>query len=164
MAPPPPHCFGAGTKNAFELGKVYGWKMRDEILLRPKWLAAWPGQYTLIEPSIGSTAGAPDAFLVSCDFPPGWVEFKALDEFGMFHLRPAQRSWAREFLSYSSRVALCVMDKTGWHLLSMRRIVAAPFQRNYHLAKFSAEDRMLRWERTASVNLPSLLERVYAEE
>jgi hypothetical protein len=38
---------------------------REELKLRARWLAEWAGMVTCIEPSIGSTFGAPDVHLVN---------------------------------------------------------------------------------------------------
>src|SRR5688572_5144710 len=96
---------------------------REELKLRSLWLAEWPGHATLVEPSIGSTFGAPDASLVAHNFAPGWVEFKAMDTDGWFKVRPDQRAWAREFVKFSPRIALVIMDDEGFYICHAKEVL-----------------------------------------
>src|SRR5690349_11379619 len=97
--------------------------LRDEINWRKPWLDEWPGHVSLVEPSLGSTAGIPDAHLVAQRFPPGWVEFKALDHEGAFKLEPSQRLWGKDFVRYSNRCAYVVLDPKGFQTFSLRDIL-----------------------------------------
>ena len=139
--------------------------MRDELLLRPKWLEKWPGFASLIEPSIGSTSGVPDVHLVADEFLPGWVEFKALEgeDSNLFKIRPEQKAWMRDYLPFDKRVALCLMDKKGWCLLPVSDIVQASWQRQYVLDRSSLPSPFVPWEDSSGVGHITMLEVAYAQ-
>lgn len=135
--------------------------MRDELLLRPRWLREWPGHFSLIEFGLGSSSGVPDAHLVAKGFPPGWVEFKAVNGEGLFKLRPQQRLWTREFLPYCSRVACVVLSDLGWWTFPGRE-VALGQARFLDPWQLSSPVAFTKWEAISPALLLSQLERVYA--
>lgn len=132
------------------------------MILRPKWLECWPGHVTLVEPSVGSTFGAPDASLVADRFPPGWVEFKAMDEDGWFVMRPEQRMWAKDFLRHSNRAALVIMDNEGFYITHIREVVASSYQPQYHAPSLRSHYRKVAWASIQERNLDRMLEVTYA--
>ena len=93
---------------------------RAELELRPQWLSHWHGHITLVEPTIGSTNGAPDAHL-SWDDTSLWVEFKVAEDDGSFLIRPQQRLWHRSYIKHSSDSWVVVMDKEGFWMVSARK-------------------------------------------
>jgi hypothetical protein len=124
---------------------------RDETERRRDWLRLWPGWHTLIEPTIGSTPGAPDVHLVSSDppFPPGWVEFKALDGSGLFQMRREQVFWARNYCAFDRRAALVVLGRDNWWAIPLLSIGQRPFLKNY-------DPGMFPHLRVAGLNPPSI--------
>jgi hypothetical protein len=135
--------------------------LRDEIVLRQKWLEDWPGHATLIEPTIGSTAGAPDASLVAKSFEPGWVEFKALDPDGLFKMEPSQRLWMRDFIRSSSRCAIVAMDNLGFFTIPIWEVLRLGYQPTYHAPSLPSIVGWVTWEELPRRDLPKLLELTY---
>ena len=133
--------------------------MREELKLRPLWLSQWPGHVTLVEPSIGSTFGAPDASLVADYFTPGWVEFKAMDKEGWFKMRPEQRAWARDFMKHSRRCALVIMDSEGFYIAHAREVLS--YKPLYHGPSLSSLWGKILWSDIHKKNLPKFLELCY---
>src|SRR3546814_9284520 len=86
--------------------------MRDEIILRRKWLDAWPGTYSLIEPSIGSTPGFPDC-VAEYEGLLGLVEFK-VEKDGAIILEATQRLWLLDHIENNKRIALVALNSKGF--------------------------------------------------
>ena len=103
---------------------------RPEITLRKPWLRAWPGQVSLVEPSLGSTPGVPDTWVSYHGerlHLEGWVEFKLREPNGSFQIRPKQRLWHREYLDGGGHcAAFCVVSDKGFCLIPSRRGLADP--------------------------------------
>lgn len=144
--------------------ELYAGVQRDELLLRPKWLACWEGHVSFIEPSIGSSAGVPDVHLIDHGFDPGWVEFKALDGHGTFKLKPEQRGWMRSYSVFSSRCAVVVMDALGFYTIPMRPFLERDYRRFY-----SPHDLLpgplypyMKWEGLRKAHLIISLREAYA--
>lgn len=134
---------------------------RDELLLRPKWLDEWDGIYSLIEPSIGSTAGVPDAHLIGQGFLPGWVEFKALDEKREFKLRPAQRRWMLDHLPFTRRIAVVLLEEEGCWTFPASLLVDGP-PRSFELEEgLSTLSPFLPWGCVDGASIRAELERCY---
>lgn len=134
--------------------------LREELALRPLWLAEWPGHATLVEPTLGSDAGVPDVSLVARSFHPGWVEFKALDQEGCVSLEPTQRLWMRQFLKHSSRCAVVSMDKEGFYITHAKWFLIGQFQKGYCVPSLPSSGKV-RWREVHNIDLPKALEGCY---
>ena len=100
--------------------------MRPEIKLRAQWLTEWAGQVTRIEPTVGSTPGTPDTFLIN-DIIAGWVEFKTVGAGGEFEIRKEQLRWHRDFSRYSPFSTFCILSVQGWWLVPSIIALETPF-------------------------------------
>lgn len=119
--------------------------MRDEIALRKRWISAWPGSVSLIEPTIGSTPGFPDAFCM-CRKEAGLVEFKVIDDDCVFELEPSQRLWLIENIPHYRRVIIVCMNEGGFYSVPAPLIV----ERGMPLRLKGCYGTMIPW------NAPSL--------
>jgi hypothetical protein len=96
---------------------------REELKLRARWLAEWAGMVTCIEPSIGSTFGAPDVHLVN-ETVDGFAEFKVVEAEGTFDIRKNQRLWHLRYQKYKPNSCFVVLCQQGfWALPSKMAIV-----------------------------------------
>lgn len=113
---------------------------REEIALRKDWLAGWLGHVTRVEPTIGSTNGAPDVHL-AWDGMTCWVEFKIADEHGNFALLADQRLWHRAYCAHSRNAIVCPMDKEGFWLIPSRRVIAPDAPQN----TYALDAKKVKW-------------------
>jgi hypothetical protein len=138
--------------------------LRLEIEWRKRWLAEWPGHITCVEPTIGSTDGAPDVMLACrsslCHFDPGWVEFKWIED-GSVKLEASQRFWMRQFLRHSNRVAVVSMDRDGFYIHPAKEFLLGSLKPSYAVASLPSPLPKQWWDRAHTLDLPKLVEMVY---
>jgi hypothetical protein len=89
---------------------------RDEFKLRSRWLSQWCGMVTRIEPSTGSTFGAPDVHVANASVA-GFVEFKVVEAGGTFSIRQNQRLWHAKYQRISPNSAFCIVCQQGFWML-----------------------------------------------
>ena len=92
---------------------------REEFKLRARWLANFTGLVTRIEPTVGSTAGAPDVHLTNAAID-GWVEFKIVEACGTYVIRPSQLVWHSKYSSIRNNSCFCIMCPQGFWLIPSR--------------------------------------------
>lgn len=89
---------------------------REEFQLRARWLSQWSGMVTCIEPTIGSTFGAPDVHLANAAVD-GFVEFKVLEAGGTFKIRQNQRIWHAKYQRIRSNSGFCIVCQQGFWMM-----------------------------------------------
>lgn len=89
---------------------------REEFKLRAKWLSSFSGMVTCIEPSTGSTFGAPDTHLVNASVD-GFIEFKMIEVGGTFLMRQNQRIWHMKYQKYRPNSGFCILSPQGFWLI-----------------------------------------------
>jgi hypothetical protein len=89
---------------------------REELKLRSRWLSQWCGMVTCIEPSIGSTFGAPDVHVANV-VVDGFIEFKVLETGGTFKIRQNQRIWHAKYQRIRPNSAFCILCQQGFWLI-----------------------------------------------
>jgi hypothetical protein len=129
---------------------------RDEIRLRKRFLEAWPGHVTLVEPgTFGATPGAPDASLACATSRP-WVEFKVADAQGFFKLERAQPGWHNAYNEHRHDAYFVIMTDLAIWIARSRRVM--PFINGLIGNVHSFPAQCLPWSELPRVSLPSLLE------
>jgi hypothetical protein len=105
---------------------------REELQLRARWLSHWCGMVTRIEPTTGSTLGAPDVHLAN-ESVDGFLEFKIVEPGGTFDIRQNQVVWHSRYVDFKSNSGFCVMCPQGFWMmpskaaLQLGRVIGEPF-------------------------------------
>jgi hypothetical protein len=93
---------------------------REELQLRARWLSQWSGMVTCIEPTTGSTFGAPDVHVANAAVD-GFIEFKVLDEGGTFMMRQNQRIWHAKYQKLRANSGFCILCQQGFWMMQSRQ-------------------------------------------
>ena len=114
--------------------------------MRPAWLAAFPGETSLIEPGLGSSPGVPDCWAAIL-LDHGWVEFKAVSPEGIFILEPTQKLWLRRNLTQFRAVAFVIMDDEGFWTVSGVKVLAYLLEHGgLNVNVYAVAGRKVSWE------------------
>lgn len=89
---------------------------REELKLRARWLSQWSGMVTRIEPTIGSTFGAPDVHVGNAAVD-GFIEFKVLETGGTFRIRQNQRIWHAKYQRIRANSGFCILCQQGFWII-----------------------------------------------